>query len=174
MVLAVSLNTLFVESQRPTTCTREGRTQCSAHDYDVKITNDTTYIYVHTNMCPPYDNPHWTNPAQACQFPTTYKIPRYPKDASIPIPLATKLGVYDNITYLKEDPQPMLGNAIVTQCDSSDVIIKKRYVWMFVWESEACSYPLHCENIKLDLYLLINTCLILYLVHEAIWSCVEN
>ena len=60
-------------------------------------------------MCPPYDNPGWTNPAQACQFQKTYKIPLYPKKASTPIPVGEKLTVFEDITYLKEDPAPILG-----------------------------------------------------------------
>ena len=73
------------------------------------ISNDTQFIYVSTLGCPPYANPRWTNPAQACQFALTYKIPLHPRKATIPIPVGEKLQVYDNITYLKEDPAPILG-----------------------------------------------------------------
>lgn len=59
--------------------------------------------------CPQYPNPGWTNPAQACQFPITYKIPLMPRKASSAIPVGEKLVVYENITYLKEDPKPVLG-----------------------------------------------------------------
>jgi len=88
-----------------------GQTQCpSQGNYAApSITNDSTYIYIKTNMCPPYANPHWTNPRHACEFDKTYRIPLHPKDAGIPIPLGETLEVYESITYLKEDPVPMLG-----------------------------------------------------------------
>ncbi len=95
----------------PSTCSQEGKTQCSTKaPYKLPSTsNDSQFLYVNTIGCPPYANPGWTNPSQACQFPLTYKIPLYPKKASTPIPVGEKLVVYDNITYLKEDPKPILG-----------------------------------------------------------------
>lgn len=101
-------------SQRPSppsTCSREGKTECSIHGpftYPT-IQDDGQFMTITTNMCPPYTNSKWTNPGQACEFSTTYKIPLNPKQASTPIPLAQKLKVFENITYLKEDPKPMLG-----------------------------------------------------------------
>lgn len=101
------------EAQRPNTCdgTVTGNTQCpTAPPYlDTKITTNGTFRYVKTSACPPYKNPSWTNPSVACVFERTYKIPTTPKQAKVPIPVGEKQEVYEGITYLKEDPQPILG-----------------------------------------------------------------
>lgn len=91
----------------PPTCDQQCPT--SAPYKSTSITNDTTYIYVSTTMCPPYDNPRWTNPAKACIFEKTYKIPITQKFAKKPIPVAVADVRYENILYLKEDPAPILG-----------------------------------------------------------------
>lgn len=75
----------------------------------VSITTDADYRYVSTSTCPPYDNPNWSNPADACVFDNTYKIPRVPKFALQPIPVGEAYGTYEGILYLKEDPEPILG-----------------------------------------------------------------
>ena len=75
---------------------------------DVTISTDSTYRYVTTYRCPPYDNPNWSNPAHACAEEITYSIPLQPKLASVDIPVATIAQVYNNITYLAEDPAPIL------------------------------------------------------------------
>ena len=71
--------------------------------------HDTSFLYVTTTMCPPYENPKWTNPAWACDMKKTYKIPLNPRVAKVHIPVGEKLEVYDDILYLKEDPKPILG-----------------------------------------------------------------
>lgn len=81
----------------------------SAPYYSTSITTDGSYRYVSTTMCPPYTNPKWTNPAEACAFNVTYKIPLKPKAAATSIPVGEKQQVYEGITYLKEDPKPILG-----------------------------------------------------------------
>ena len=93
------------------TCAQMGKTECpSSPPYNTaKITTNGTFRYVQTSECPPYKNPSWTNPAHACVFENTYRIPLNPKMAKTPIPVGEKQEVYEGITYLKEDPQPMLG-----------------------------------------------------------------
>ena len=78
--------------------------------YDkVTITTDDSFRYVETFKCPPYKNPLWTNPAWACSGDTTYTLPLVPKFAAKPIPVGQKLSIYDDITYLVENPPPILG-----------------------------------------------------------------
>ena len=101
-------------SQHPphsSTCSQDGKIQCPMQSpfKFAEIESDNQFTYITTTCCPPYDNPGWTNPSQACQFPVTYRIPLQPKVAKIPLPLGEKLSVYENITYLKEDPKPILG-----------------------------------------------------------------
>ena len=99
------------ESQASKRCRFHGKTRCptSAPYYDVVISTNSTYHYVQTTGCPPYENPGWTNPMQACVSDTTYEIPINPKVANVPIPVGEILTVYNGITYLKEDPAPILG-----------------------------------------------------------------
>lgn len=94
-----------------TTCAQIGKTQCpsSAPYNTVKITTNGTFRYVQTSECPPYKNPSWTNPAHACVFESTYRIPTNPKMAKTQIPVGEKQEVFEGITYLKEDPEPILG-----------------------------------------------------------------
>lgn len=73
------------------------------------ITEDNTYRYVRTNTCPVYDNPEWTNPNQACEFEVTYRLPLVPVPAQTPIPVGQAHSVFENITYLQEDPAPIFG-----------------------------------------------------------------
>lgn len=91
----------------PPKCTK----QCpTAAPYETtSITTDDQYRYVSTSMCPPYDNPRWTNPAEACIFSKTYKLPLTPKFARKPIPVGEGYARYEGILYLKEDPKPILG-----------------------------------------------------------------
>ena len=91
-----------------TTCAQIGKTQCpTSSPYNtVKITTNGTFRYVQTSECPPYKNPSWTNPAHACVFESTYRIPIHPKMAKTPIPVGEKQEVFEVITYLKEDPEP--------------------------------------------------------------------
>ena len=101
-------------AQRPSggkTCISANMDECPATSNfkTVTIANDSTHIYVETSMCPPYDNPRWTNPSQACIFDTWYSIPKSPKFALKPIPVAEADVRYENILYLKEDPAPILG-----------------------------------------------------------------
>ena len=78
---------------------------------NVTITTDSTYRYVTTSQCPPYQNPQWTNPSVACDREITYKIPLHPKlpTAVKTIPVGEGLKVWNNILYLKEDPAPIFG-----------------------------------------------------------------
>jgi hypothetical protein len=39
----------------------------------------------------------------------TFKIPMTPRKAKMPVPVGEKLTVFENITYLKETPNPILG-----------------------------------------------------------------
>ena len=73
------------------------------------ITQDEEYRIIETDTCPPYDNPGWNNPNDACVFNKMYKIPLEPVLAKEPIPLGEKDSVYNGITYLKEDPRPIFG-----------------------------------------------------------------
>ena len=73
------------------------------------ITGDGEYLTIQTSTCPPYRNPGWTNPALACKSNTQYKIPLAPVFANVPIPLGQKDSVYNDVTYLKEDPVPIFG-----------------------------------------------------------------
>ena len=60
--------------------------------------------------CPPYDNPKWTNPAEACtSIEQQYTFPLVPKLAPTPIPAGEPYGRYEGILYLKEDPAPIFG-----------------------------------------------------------------
>lgn len=95
----------------PATCSQEGLTRCPTDSpfYNVTISTDSVFRYVESTHCPPYDNPGWTNPSQACVFKSTYKIPLVTKMAKEPIPVGEKLTVFEGITYLKEDPKPILG-----------------------------------------------------------------
>lgn len=110
-ILLTAAGSLSQAQGPPRSCSMDRRSQCTSHaPYSMPaITSTSNFIIINTTMCPPYDNPHWTNPAQACQFMTTYRIPLVPKEAGVPIPLAEKLEVYGNITYLKENPKPLLG-----------------------------------------------------------------
>ena len=74
----------------------------------VNISSDSTYRYVTTYQCPPYRNPEWTNPAQACVQEVTYRIPLQPKLAKVDIPTAKTAQIYNNVRYLAEDPSPIM------------------------------------------------------------------
>ena len=70
---------------------------------------DDTYRNIETDTCPPYDNPGWNNPNDACKMDKIFKIPLKPVFAKVPIPLGEKDSVYENVTYLKTDPRPIFG-----------------------------------------------------------------
>ena len=72
-------------------------------------TTDDTFRYFETSTCPPYSNPNWSIPNPACSIAKTFKIPLQPKFASKAIPAAEVLQTFNGITYLKEDPAPILG-----------------------------------------------------------------
>ena len=76
---------------------------------EVSITTDSTFRYIKTSKCPPYENKNWTNPNDACLTETTYKVPLVPKVATKPIPAGEALERYQGILYLKPDPSPILG-----------------------------------------------------------------
>ena len=106
----------FAQRPRPPppsskTCVQDGKTECPkvAPFTYATIVSDDTYIYVNTTQCPPYAGAGWSNPAQACEFDNTYRIPLNPRKANKTIPVGEKLSVYDDITYLKEDPKPIMG-----------------------------------------------------------------
>ena len=71
--------------------------------------SDADYILVETNTCPPYENPGWTNPANALVNNKIIMIPRFPKYAKSPIPVGEADSEYDGLTYLKTDPKPIFG-----------------------------------------------------------------
>lgn len=116
----------------------------------VTITTDNTYRYINTSTCPPYDNPDWTNPAQACLRQTIFKIPLKPKRAKEPIPVGEKDSVYNGITYLKENPKPIMGalgvllngsrySELVLHVDSAPSVPIKtpmplQSMWMQLWQ----------------------------------------
>ena len=75
----------------------------------VTISADSTHRIVATSTCPPYDNPGWQNPASACDFDTTYRIPLISKFAQQSIPVGNALRRFDDILYLTDDPRPILG-----------------------------------------------------------------
>lgn len=93
------------------TCDSSGRTQCPMTPpfMAVDITTDDDYRYVMTNTCPVYENPAWDNPNQACVLQQTYRIPLNPQPARVPIPIGQIHSIFENITYLQEDPRPILG-----------------------------------------------------------------
>ncbi len=93
------------------TCSQSRLTQCptSAPFRYPTITTDENYRYIETIQCPPYPGPGWTNPAQACEFYNMYHIPLHPRKANGTISVGEKLSVYNDITYLKEDPKPIMG-----------------------------------------------------------------
>ena len=72
------------------------------------ITDGDTFRTVQTTGCPPYGD-GWTNPNEACVKNITYQIPLNPVYARRPIPTGTIHSVFNDITYLVEDPQPILG-----------------------------------------------------------------
>ena len=76
----------------------------------VTIETDSTYRYIKTSACPPYNNPNWTNPGFACIDEVSYKVPLQPKLAKKPIPMAEAISpLYKGMRYLKESPTPILG-----------------------------------------------------------------
>lgn len=77
------------------------------------VTTDDTFRYIQTDTCPVYSS-EWTNPNEACVFEITYRIPLVPTEPLAPVPVAQFHSVYDNITYLSEDPVPILGAIGVT------------------------------------------------------------
>lgn len=93
----------LAQPPRGKTCIQDRKTQCSTSPpYKMPtIHTDEKFRYITTIQCPPYENPGWTNPAQACQFPNTYEIPLKPVVANTPIPVGEVLAFYENITYLK-------------------------------------------------------------------------
>lgn len=109
LILLLSYTTTTL-AQKPT-CQSKALTRCpaTAPFYNPDISTDASFRIVETTQCPPYNNPGWTNPAEACIFKMEYKLPLTPKMAKQPIPVGEKLTVFENITYLKEDPAPILG-----------------------------------------------------------------
>ena len=104
--------TLHVQGQQPPPqqgCTTMQQCPTTAPFMMAEITEDDTFRKIATDTCPPYDNPKWTNPNSACQFSKIYSIPLKPAFAKVPIPLGEKDTVFNNITYLKEDPRPIFG-----------------------------------------------------------------
>ena len=95
---------------RSHTCAQSRLTQCSTTGpfHYPTIKSDDTYKYIQTTQCPPY-GAGWTNPSQACEFDKIYRIPLHPRKANATIPVAVKLSVYEGITYLSEDPKPIMG-----------------------------------------------------------------
>ena len=77
--------------------------------HEPTITTDNTNRYVAATGCPPYDNPNWNNPGNACVIEETYTLPLRPKFAPTPIPIGEELESFDDIIYLKEDPAPIFG-----------------------------------------------------------------
>lgn len=75
----------------------------------VSLTQDEDYRYITTTTCPPYGPASWTNPNQACQFMSTFTIPKRPQLAAVPIPTGEDLMVYEDILYPRDDPRPILG-----------------------------------------------------------------
>ena len=76
---------------------------------NVTITTDSTYRYITTSQCPPYQNPQWSNPSVACSRPTTHRIPLHPRNAATAIPVGEGQLVWNDILYLREDPSPIFG-----------------------------------------------------------------
>lgn len=93
------------------TCASQGRTECPMTPpfMEVIITQDATYRYISTTTCPVYNNPEWMNPNQACAFQETYRIPLAPVPARTLVPVGQAHSVFENITYLQEDPAPVFG-----------------------------------------------------------------
>ena len=92
------------------TCTEGGRVQCPNEPPYMRatITTDDTFRYMRTNQCPVYPS-EWTNPNQACEIETTYRIPLTPVTPLRPVPVGQVHSVYQNITFLRDDPPPILG-----------------------------------------------------------------
>ena len=88
----------------------ECTTQCPSDPpyLNVTITTDNTYRYITTYQCPPYANPQWTNPANACANEVTYTIPLKPKYATVTISVAKTARMFRRIRYLSANPAPIL------------------------------------------------------------------
>ena len=117
LALLAAFSLRGANGQRPppgggATCTSRGLVQCSQeppYTFSVGMGFDNTFLSITTNGCPPYAGPNWNNPNQACEFSRTYRIPRRPRVAQTPIPVGTVHSVYQGVTYLREDPGPILG-----------------------------------------------------------------
>ena len=92
------------------TCNDTGLIQCPMEPpyMTATITTDDTFRYVRTDTCPVYSS-EWTNPNEACMLETTYRIPLVPTAPRMSVPVGQVHSVYQNITYLQEDPAPILG-----------------------------------------------------------------
>ena len=109
IVFAVFLCLFSLTNAQRGTCTRAPQCPTGNAMPTVSISSDADFRYVKTDGCPPYENPKWTNPAEACTQSLTFKLPLKPKDATTPIPVGEPYGTYDGILYLKEDPEPIFG-----------------------------------------------------------------
>lgn len=91
-------------------CTNVCPTQGPFHN--ATITTDENFRYITTFQCPPYDNPMWNNPNNACMVEVTYKIPLRPTRPTTAdnIPVGEASASYNGILYLKEDPRPIFGS----------------------------------------------------------------
>lgn len=92
------------------TCTEGDLVQCPLEPpyMTATETTDDTFRYINTNQCPVYSS-EWMNPNEACVFDTTYRIPLVPVTPRVPVPVGQVHSIFENITYLQEDPQPILG-----------------------------------------------------------------
>ena len=77
-------------------------------------------------------------------FEQTYEFPIYPKVAKVPIPVGEILEVFEGITYLKEDPAPILGAlgvlkngvrifGVGSPCGllpNAQAMVDRQYMWM--------------------------------------------
>ena len=93
-------------------CTAEDFCPMQEPFHNITITSDENFRYITTFQCPPYDNPMWDNPNDACMVEVTYKIPLQPKRPTnaTSIPVGEALQSYQGTLYLKEDPPPIFGS----------------------------------------------------------------
>ena len=93
------------------TCSGNGLIRCPMEiPYQpVFITSNNEFRFVQTTGCPPYPQ-NWTVRQETCIDDQTIEIPIAPRFASTPVPVVTALAEFKGITYLVEDPSPILGS----------------------------------------------------------------
>lgn len=92
------------------TCSGNNLVRCPMSEpyQPVSKTANSDYLLISTTGCPPYPQ-NWTVQQETCIVSTVIEIPLNPKFASTPVPVVTEQEEFRGITYLAEDPTPILG-----------------------------------------------------------------